>query len=44
VGHADSKMVEHYRHLGRRDALRKMEQINFTDLDAKERGRPGQEK
>jgi integrase len=43
VGHADSKMVEHYRHLGRKDALRRMEQISFVDLDAKERGRLGQQ-
>lgn len=42
VGHADSKMVEHYRHLGRKDALRRMEQISFVDLDAKEQERPGQ--
>jgi integrase len=44
VGHADSKMVEHYRHLGQKDALRRMEQINFVDLDANEQERPGQEK
>lgn len=44
VGHADSKMVEHYRHLGRKDALRRMEQISFVDLDANEQERPGQEK
>ncbi len=44
VGHADSKMVEHYRHLGRKDAVRKMEQINFVDLGANEQERPGQEK
>ena len=31
VGHADSKMVEHYRHLGRKDAVAKMEQITFRD-------------
>lgn len=41
VGHADSKMVEHYRHLGRHDAMAKMEQIKFVDLDAKEQGLPG---
>ena len=29
LGHAESKMVEHYRHLRNEDALRKMEQINF---------------
>jgi hypothetical protein len=34
-------MVEHYRHLGRKDALRKMEQIRFGDLDANEQGHPG---
>jgi integrase len=43
VGHANSKMVEHYRHLGRKDALRRMEQIIFVDLGAKEQGRPGQQ-
>ncbi len=44
VGHADSKMVEHYRHLGRKDALWRMGRINFVDLDANEQERPGQEK
>jgi integrase len=44
VGHASSKMVEHYRHLGRKHAVAKMEKIKFVDLDAKEQGRPGQEK
>ena len=44
VGHADSKMVEHYRHLGRKDALAKMEQINFVAPDANEQARTGQEK
>jgi integrase len=39
VGHADSKMVEHYRHLGQKDAMKKMEQICFVDLDANEQGR-----
>ena len=34
VGQADSKMVEYYRHLGRKDAVRRMEQISFVDLDA----------
>lgn len=29
LGHADSKMVEHYKHLGHRDLQRKMDQINF---------------
>ena len=43
VGHADSKMVEHYRHLGRKDALRRMEQISFVDPDANEQGRSGQD-
>jgi len=41
VGHADSKMVEYYRHLGRKDALRRMEQISFVDPDASEQGRSG---
>ena len=31
LGHADSKMVEHYRHLRSEDARRKMEQIQFLD-------------
>ena len=44
VGHADSKMVEHYRHLGRKDAMRKMEMINFVDQGADEQDRPGQDK
>ena len=43
VGHADSKMVEHYRHLGRKDAVRRMEQITFVDPDASEQGRSGQD-
>ena len=43
VGHADSKMVEHYRHLGRKDAVRRMEQISFVDPDADEQERSGQD-
>lgn len=43
VGHADSKMVEHYRHLGQKDALRRMEQISFVDSGANEQGRSGQQ-
>lgn len=31
LGHADSKMVEHYRHVRNEDAHRKMEQITFVD-------------
>lgn len=31
LGHADSKMVEHYRHLRGEDAQRKMNQIRFLD-------------
>ena len=31
LGHADSKMVEHYRHLRDEDAQRKMRQIDFLD-------------
>jgi integrase len=31
LGHADSKMVEHYRHLRSEDAQRKMNQIRFLD-------------
>jgi hypothetical protein len=44
VGHADSKMVEHYRHLGCKDAVRRMEQISFVDPDADEQERSGQDK
>lgn len=29
MGHRDSKIVEHYRHLRREDAVRKMQQIDF---------------
>jgi integrase len=29
LGHADSKMVEHYRHLRSEDAQRKMQQVDF---------------
>ncbi len=29
LGHADSKMVEYYRHLRQEDAMRRMQQINF---------------
>ena len=43
VGHADSKMVEHYRHLGRKDALAKMEQITFVPPAANEQTRNGEE-
>ena len=43
VGHADSKMVEHYRHLGRKDALEKMEQITFVTPAANEQARTGEE-
>jgi hypothetical protein len=31
LGHADSKMVEHYRHLRSEDAQRKMNLIQFLD-------------
>ena len=31
LGHADSKMVEHYRHLRSEDAQRKMNQIQFLE-------------
>jgi integrase len=31
LGHADSRMVEHYRHLRNEDAQRKMRQIDFLD-------------
>ena len=31
LGHADSKMVEHYRHLRGDDAQKKMDQIKFLD-------------
>ncbi len=43
VGHADSKMVEHYRHLGRKDAVAKMEQITFVTPAANEQARTGEE-
>ena len=29
LGHADSKMVEHYRHLSSEDSQRKMRNVNF---------------
>jgi integrase len=41
VGHANSEMVEHYRHLGQKEALRRMEQIRFVDSDASEQERSG---
>ncbi len=34
LGHADSKMVQHYRHLSSEDARRKMSQIVFLDPSA----------
>jgi integrase len=40
VGHADSKMVEHYRHLGQKDALRRKEQINFRGPGRQRAGAP----
>lgn len=43
VGHTDSKMVEHYLHLGRKDTVRRMEQISFVDQGASEQGRSGQD-
>ena len=43
VGQADSKMAEHYRHLGRKDTVRPMEQIIFVDRDADEQERLGWE-
>jgi integrase len=36
LGHRDSKMVEHYRHLRNEDAQRKMEQIDFIGEDGDE--------
>jgi integrase len=33
LGHADSKMVEHYRDLRSEDAQRKMEQIEFLSIE-----------
>lgn len=33
VGHRDSKMVAHYRHLKNEDSQRKMQQINFLGTD-----------
>jgi len=34
LGHAESKMVEHYRHLRSEDAQRKMQQIDFLGREA----------
>lgn len=34
LGHADSKMVQHYRHLRPEDGQRQIRQINFFDLPA----------
>jgi integrase len=36
LGHRDSKMVEHYRHLRGDDARRKMDRITFLDKDGDE--------
>ena len=41
VGHAESKMVEHYHHLGQSDAVRKMKQITFVPPAANEQAGPG---
>jgi len=43
VGHRDSKMVTHYRHLRDEDGQRKMKQINFfgTESDADVPPSPG---
>jgi integrase len=41
LGHAESKMVEHYRHLRNEDAQRKMEQINFTGPEDSDTPRVG---
>jgi integrase len=43
VGHADSKMLEHYRHLGQKDAAKKMGQIRFVPPAANEQARTGEE-
>ena len=43
LGHADSKMVEHYRHLRGEDAQRKMDQINFVAAEG-EKDRPADAK
>ena len=40
LGHADSKMVEHYRHLRNEDAQRKMEQIDFMAEEDGEEDHP----
>ena len=40
LGHADSKMVEHYRHLRNEDAERKMEQIDFMAEEDEEEDHP----
>ena len=36
------QLREHYRHLGRKDALRRMEQIVFVNLDGNEQERSGE--
>jgi integrase len=41
LGHAESKMVEHYRHLRDEDAQRKMEQIDFTGPEDSDTPRVG---
>ena len=41
LGHAESKMVEHYRHLRNEDAQRKMEQIDFTGSEDSDTPRAG---
>ena len=42
LGHADSKMVEHYRHLRNEDAQRKMEKIDFAGGEEPEAPLTGQ--
>jgi integrase len=41
LGHAESKIVEHYRHLRNADALRKMRQIDFTGPEDSDTPRDG---
>jgi integrase len=33
LGHAESKMVEHYRHLRSEESVRRMQSLNFLDED-----------
>jgi hypothetical protein len=41
LGHRDSKMVAHYRHLRREDSQRKMDKIDFLGAAARRGGHDG---